>query len=274
MKRYTALLTVVGLLWISVASVAAQGSRVLLPLVLRSGESGTTPLPTVAVPTATHSAIPSSTPTATVSPTLTASPTVTTSPTRTATATMTPTATSSATATQPPSGPTVTPEPTPETVLEQLLLNGDFEDGSIHWGQVSNGYDVNLIKDDVGQYYSWGAELGGRFGAEDFLVQFTTIPSDAILAWVAFDVKMKSFESSDTPRSAMLASLIDSSGNVLASLGYYDNTMTSYLWTRKYSGDLTEYRGRIVGVAFLAVTEGLTTFYIDDVSFGVERPAM
>lgn len=274
MKRYTALLTVFGFLCISVAPVAAQGGRILLPLVLHSGESGTTPLPTVAVPTATHSTIPNSTPTATVRPAVTASPTVTTSPTRTATATVTLTATSSATATQPPSGPTVTPEPTPETVLEQLLLNGDFEDGSVHWDQVSNGYDVNLIKNDVGQFFSWGAELGGRFGAQDLLVQFATIPSDALLAWVAFDVKMKSFESSDTPRSAMLASLIDSSGNVLASLGYYNNTMTSYLWTRKYSGDLTEYRGRIVGVAFLAVTEGLTTFYIDDVSFGVERPAM
>lgn len=259
MHRSISLLLALILVIFSSMPSSAQGPALYLP-VIRDEPSPTpratntrSPTPTVrpsATTTLTHTSMPTQTPIAVSSNT----------PTRTSTAT-------------PTNAPAVTPTATTSaTVIEQLLLNGDFEQGSVHWGQTSNGIDVALIQEDVGRWSSWGAKLGGRFYAEDAIAQPVYIPTDAQLAFVGFSVKMTTFESTTESHSTLIVSLHANDTSVLSLLGSYDNTDTSYIWTRLYSGDLTPHRGQTVWVMASVQTEGLTTFYLDDFTFLVERP--
>lgn len=264
-RGWLALLAFALLLAVLAPHAQGAGGSLYLPcIVAPDGSNGApltaTPRPATKtpMPTATHTPRP----VASATPTVEASATPIRTATRTATATGTPTHTSTLTPTPPSTGtPTV----------EQLLLNGDFEQGAVYWEQASNGVGVELIQEGVGRWGSWGAELGGRFYAEDGIRQAVYIPADAQLAFVGFSVKMTTLESASEVRSVLGGGLTHSDGSVLCWLGFYDNTDTAYIWNRLYSPDLTTYRGQTIWVAAAAATEGLTTFYLDDFTFLVER---
>lgn len=222
--------------------VQGAGGDLYLPCIVAPGDSPGVP------PTATNTPRPPESATPTVRASATSTRTQT--PTRTATATRTPTT----------GGP------------QQLLLNRDFEQGAVHWEQETSGLYPDLIMEDVGRWSSWGARLGGRYNAEDSISQTVYIPADAQLAFVGFAVQMTTFEGSAPPRSTLNVSLYQGDTLFLCSLGSYDNTDATYMWRQLYSGDLTPYRGQTVTVRASVQTEGVTTFYLDDFTFLVERP--
>ena len=262
---------------VSTASGAETPAALLLPI----ARGGSGPMPRVTgtqTPTTTASCTRTPTATATCTRTTTPTPeatatlTNTSAPTNTPTITATPTQTSTPTVTSTPSRTTIPVGTSTATVLEDLLLNGDFEEGAVYWAETSNGVGVELIQEGVGRWGDWGAKLGGRFYSQDAIAQTVHIPADAQLAFVAFSVKMTTLETSTEPHSILVLALYGSDSSFLTLLGQYDNTDTAYLWTRQFSGDLAPYRGQAVIVLAGAQTEGMTTFYLDDITFVVERP--
>lgn len=155
-------------------------------------------------------------------------------------------------------------------------MNGDFEDGpGVAWGQSSTRPGAELIKPNVGHYYSWGAELGGQNNSTDGISQLVYMPSTTTFAFVSFRVKMKTWDSSTQVHDELVAVLADLGGNILAILATYDNTGYQYLWTKLYSPDLSAYRGQWLVLIVMAHCDdnwATTTFYVDDVSFLAEVP--
>ena len=210
-------------------------------------------------------------PAVSVTPTVEASVTPTRTPTRTATATRTPTPTSTSTPTSTATPILTPPAPTITPIIEELLHNGDFEQGAKYWEETSNEVGVALIQERGGRWESWGARLGGRVDAEDSIRQAVYIPAYAVYAYAGFGVKITTSESASEARSVLEVRLTGSDGSPLWHESFDNTDATSYS-THFYSPDLTAYRGQTVWVAAEATTEGLTTFYLDDFVLRVYRP--
>jgi hypothetical protein len=174
--------------------------------------------------------------------------------TPTVTATRTPTRTPTPTATLPPD-------------CQELLVNGDFEAGSLSpwgsWGDVGLGSGHNS---------AYGASLGGTNNAEGELLQWVTIPASANPVWLEFWWLAES--ASEQP------------GDAVDVIIQYDE-QADLLWTlraeeplgqwRQEALDLSAYAGLDVGVAFFVHTDAEvpSTFVLDDVSLwacGVPTP--
>ncbi len=256
---------------VSTSSVAQAPPDLLLPIV-RGGSgpmpriTGTQTPTTTASCTRTPTATATCTRTTTPTPEATATLTNTSAPTNTPTITATPTQTSTPTVTSTPSRTTIPVGTSTATVLEDLLLNGDFEEGAVYWVEPSD--DAELIQEGVGTSGSWGAKLGGRAGAEDSIVQEVDMPADAQRAFVIFWVKITNPEPTGEAHSRLSLTLSRSDASFPTSLGEYDNTDAPTDWEWRSSGDIdvTPYLGQSVRVVAAAQTEGLTTFYLDDIA--------
>jgi len=151
----------------------------------------TNPTPT---PTPTFTPTPTSTETPTATPTVTGTP-PTPTPTPTATATFPPVAFLPQIVRQPTPVPTNTPTPTPTPTLSpNLLVNGDFEQGTVGWTEYSAlGYDLIMngsfpgtVAPHSGQWAAW---LGGDDDEISYVSQLVTIQPDSVIlgywVWVA-----------------------------------------------------------------------------------------
>jgi hypothetical protein len=209
-------------------------------------------------PTGTHTPAPTSTSTRT--PTTTATPTGTAPPTHTATRTPTHTPTATPTATRATDTPTPTPTPTATLPpnCQDLLINGDFETGSLPpWG--SDG----AVWLGAGRGSAYGAWLGGADNAGGELWQVVAIPAAANLVrwefwWLA-------------------EAEIEQPGDAVVVIVQYGEEQADHLLTlravaplgqwQQAAVDLTAYAGREVAVTFFVHTDGEvpTTFRLDDV---------
>jgi len=212
----------------------------------------------------TPTSTPTATPTGTVPPT--ATPTATSTSTPTSTPTATPTGTPAATysptptPTVTPGGvtPTPTPTATPPAGCQELLVNGDFETGSLSpwdtYGAVGLG---------SGHGSTYGAWLGGVNNAEGELWQEVSIPAGASPVSLSFWWLAESGSEQPNDAVEVIIQYEAQSDHLLtlpavAPLGQWQQETL----------DLTAYAGQTVALTFLVHTDGAvpTTFRLDDVS--------
>jgi len=212
--------------------------------------------------TATHTPTRTATPTRTHTPTPT--PTRTHTPTRTPTGTVppTPTHTPTTTPTSTRVTDTPTPTPTPTTTLppncQDLLINGDFEAGSLPpWGS------AGAVWLGSGRDSLYGAWLGGADNAGGELWQVVTIPAGANpVRWEFWWLAESEIEQPD---------------DVLDVIVQYGDEQADHLLTlravaplgqwQQAAVDLTDYAGQTVSVTFFVHTDGEvpSTFRLDDI---------
>jgi CSLREA domain-containing protein len=182
-------------------------------------------------------------------------PTGTVSPVPTATPRATPTATPTPTATQPPG-------------CQELLINGDFETGSLSpwssWGNISLGSGHNS---------AYGASLGGTNNAEGELFQEATIPGGASSVGLKFWWLAESASEQPSDFVEVYVQYGDEQADLLHTLRAEEPLGQ---WQQE-ALDLSAYAGLDVGVTFLVHTDGEvpSTFRLDDVSLeacGVAAP--
>ncbi len=179
-------------------------------------------------------------PTGSPTPTSSATPTVTGSPSPTAT-------------------PTPTPTSTPPATCQELLVNGDFETGSLDpWG---HWFDVGLGQ---GHNSAHGAWLGGTDNAQGELVQGAPIPAEATSVDLAFWWLAESASGQPGDAVDVLIQYGAEQGDVLLTLRAEEPLGQ---W-RPEMIDLSAYAGMEVGLTFMVRTDGdvPTTFRVDDVS--------
>jgi CSLREA domain-containing protein len=190
-------------------------------------------------------------------------PTGTVSPVPTATATGSPSPTATPTATP-------TPSPTPTATLppgcQELLINGDFETGSLspwgNWGNVGLGSGHNS---------AYGAWLGGANNAEGELLQSVTIAAGASPVELEFWWLAES--ESEQPSDSVGVYVQYEQADLLHTLRAEEPLGQ---WQQE-ALDLSAYAGLDVGVTFFVHTDGEvpSTFRLDDVSLqacGVAPP--
>jgi parallel beta-helix repeat protein len=155
--------------------------------------------------------------------------------------------------------PTSTPTATPQPICQELLVNGDFETGSLvpwgSWGDVGLGSGHNS---------AYGASLGGTDSAEGELLQGATIPSGASPVDLAFWWLAES--GSEQPGDAV--DVVIQYGEEQADLLLTLPAEEPLGQWRQETLDLSAYAGLDAGVTFLVHTDGEvpTTFRVDDVS--------
>jgi CSLREA domain-containing protein len=193
--------------------------------------------------------------------TVTRTATATTAATPTATATSTSTGTPLPTPTRVTDTPTLTPTPT--TTLPpgcpELLLNGDFELGSLaHWfheGAVSLGPGYNSPH---------GAHLGGIDNAGGELGQEVVLPAGA--APIRWEFWWRTEAESEQPEDVLEVLLQYGTGQV-DHLRTLRAVAPLYQWQFE-ALDLTPYAGQPVAITYLVRTDGElpSAFRVDDVS--------
>ena len=155
----------------------------------------------------------------------------------------------------------------------QLIQNGGFELGTTPW-VLSGNLIWNLYNDaHLGSYYLW---LGDDTGI-DWAYQTVTIPSTSTAANLTFYYNINSSEpSSYGAYDTFSASILDASGNFLATVGNWSNlngTSHGNPYYYQQTFDLLPYRGSTIRVYFssschLSGTQ-TTNFRVDDVSVQV-----
>lgn len=154
------------------------------------------------------------------------------------------------------------------TCLE-LLVNGDFEEGSKGWSQASaGGYD--LISDFHPRTGSLGAFLGGTNQADDRLSQPIVLPAGLVSATLSFWWAIATVEPSGASFDRLTVSLRSTDGAPLADLTTIDNNAVENQWDQA-EFDLTGYGGQSLILEFHATTDAnnITDFYVDDASLVV-----
>lgn len=239
-----------------------------------------TPTPTGTVVTATPTATPTSTPTATptgtpthtatstVTPTgtvVTATPTSTGTPTRTATPTATPTRTATPTVT--PTGTVITPTPTPTRTptatatrppeCVDLLVNGNFESGSLSPWQSSGA--VGLTS---GRGSAFGVWMVAQGTASARLWQAVSLPAQANPASLSFWWLAEA--EVEQPNDRLVVFALHEGGPTALGVLYAVSPLGQWQQT---TIDLTAYAGSLQGISFVASGDAgqPTTFRLDDI---------
>ncbi|GER90409.1 hypothetical protein KDW_45710 [Dictyobacter vulcani] len=201
----------------------------------------------------------SGTPTPQPTTTPTPVPTATPTPTRTPTITPTPTAV-----------PTATPvTPTPGN---NLLINGNFEQGSTGWTESSKaGYEI--VDGTLPHTGRLGAFLCGHNNCADAIYQTVTIPNNSSSLVLSYWLRIiTSQHDSRRCYDNFSASLRTKSGTVIKVLSTKCN-INADGWVQ-YNFDVTStlanYRGQQVTLFFVGTTDQYlpTSFFVDDVIFG------
>lgn len=260
----------------------ATPTRTATPTVTPTG-TVVTPTPTstrtpTGTATPTRTATPTVTPTGTVvtpTPTSTRTPTRTATPTATPTRTATPTVTPTGTVVTPtPTGtrtPTPTPTPTPTATLPpecvDLLVNGDFESGSL-----SPWQSIGAVGLTSGRGSAFGAWMVAQGAASARLWQVVGLPAQANAASLSFWWLAESEVEQPNDRLVVFALHEDGPTPLLvlqavSPLGQWQQETI----------DLTAYAGSLQGISFIASgdAEQPTTFRLDDIHLlacGVSTP--
>ena len=156
--------------------------------------------------------------------------------------------------------PTDPTDPTPGT----SLVNGGFESGATGWTGDTWTINSDTYAAASGSKKLWLVGYGEN--RTEQVQQRITIPSGA--SSLDFKLRVDSAENTSYSRyDTLQVRLLDSSGNVLKTLGSYSNLDESSSYRAK-SLDLSAYAGRTVTLQFTATEDSSaqTSFLVDDVA--------
>ncbi len=223
----------------------------------------------VTSPPPTPTPNPSPTGTATPSPTAFPSPTASPSPTYTSTPFPSPTSTSTPV---PPPTITSTPFPTPTQPgpSNNLIQNGDFEQGPGVWQEYSaGGYElIDTTNPHSGNY---SAYLCGYSSCDDSISQDFTIPANASSLTIDYWWYGDTNHTGKSCVDKFTMTVVDSSGNAIGKVKSACNTNATRNWEEIQVDDsslLSNYAGQTVTLVFEATTSSsqrTTAFFVDDV---------
>jgi len=174
---------------------------------------------------------------------------------------------------------TITLEPTPVravdcsslgAVTDDVIVNGDFEDGDTGWTLHSSGtgamwreHDLFLSDESIqARSGSTLTRLGGYEGSMDRIWQFVTIPPDGVLTyWWRIQAPRL--------RSRLMISLLHPDGSNPVILAYYTDENVNTDWQQDCF-DLSEFVGQGYRLEFGVHNDNytMTAFDIDDVVLG------
>ncbi|MDB6057088.1 MAG: hypothetical protein JWO95_932 [Verrucomicrobiales bacterium] len=150
----------------------------------------------------------------------------------------------------------------------QLIVNGGFETGD-GTGWILDGTEVANNYPHTGLYTLW---FGGLTTWADNSYQTVTVPSSISSATLSFYYNIVSQDTSGSPNDLFTATIQDSNGTDLATVGSWSNADSdqgaggsSY---HQKTFNLFPYRGQTIRVAFASTNNAtlLTSFFLDDVS--------
>lgn len=159
---------------------------------------------------------------------------------------------------------------TPASTAKEILVNGGFESGTTAWSGTTS---------DLGAWSGQPAHGGARCAwicgngstATETLYQQVTIPSTATKATLSFWLHIDTAESGGTAYDTLLVRMLNSSGNVLKTLGSWSNVDAASGYVKK-SFDVTTLKGQTVRIHFKGAEDYSlqTSFVVDDVSLAVQ----
>lgn len=150
----------------------------------------------------------------------------------------------------------------------ELIVNGGFETGD-GTGWILDGTEVASNYPRTGAYTLW---FGGITDWWDASYQTVTIPSAVSSATLSFYYNIASEDTSSSPNDTFTATIQNSSGTVLTTVGNWSNADrdpgpgSSYYHQKTFN--LFPYRGQTIRVAFVSTNDStlLSSFFLDDVS--------
>lgn len=159
------------------------------------------------------------------------------------------------------------------TTFSQLLVNPGFESGNVGWITTSGVID-NSPSPYPARTGGWKAWLNG-YGtvSTDYAYQQITIPSNACSATLTFWLWIDSAETTTTTvYDRLQVQILDSSGNLLATLATYSNVNETSGYVQR-SFNLIGYRGQTIRIRFYGTEDFSlqTSFLIDDVAVVVTQ---
>jgi hypothetical protein len=165
---------------------------------------------------------------------------------------------------------TVTVNPATSGTGTELLVNGGFESGATSWSGTTA--DIGTWTGEAahaGTKCAWMCGTGAT--ASETLYQQVTIPSTATKATISFWLHIDTAETGSTAYDTLLVRMLNSSGNVLQTLGTWSNANAGSGYV-KQSFDVTALKGQTVRIHFKAAEDSSlqTSFVIDDVSLQVQ----
>jgi hypothetical protein len=163
--------------------------------------------------------------------------------------------------------------PAPAT---ELIINGGLESGSSSWtlsGGVSASTYAGLAHS--GTYYLW---FGGAVNENDAGYQTITIPANATAATLSFYYNINSAEGTSAAYDTFSATIRNTSGTVLATVGNWSNINkdggAGNPYYHQQTFNLLSYAGQTIRIYFSSVNDSslVTNFRVDDVSVQVTVP--
>jgi photosystem II stability/assembly factor-like uncharacterized protein len=149
----------------------------------------------------------------------------------------------------------------------ELILNGDFENGTTPWAGTTA--DISAWQNQAAHGGTRCAWLcGNGTTATEQLYQQVTIPASAASATLNFWLHIDSSETTTTTQYDKLRiQVLNSSGTLLQTLATFSNLNKASGYSLK-SFDLSAYKGQTIRVRFYATEDysKQTSFVIDDVS--------
>lgn len=157
----------------------------------------------------------------------------------------------------------------PADAQTNLIVNGGFETGiAAPW--VFNGADVaNNGFPHTGTYLLW---LGGAVNWSDSAYQTVSIPLAISSAQLSFYYNIAGADTNTTPKDTFTATIQDTNGAVLATVGNWSNANrdpgAGNPYYHQQTFDLTSYAGKTIRIAFASQNNATlsTSFFVDDVS--------
>ena len=164
----------------------------------------------------------------------------------------------------------------PGLAQTELIVNGGFESGSTGWN-LSGGAQASSYAGlaHSGSYYLW---LGGAVNESDAAYQTITIPGTATAATLSFYYNINSLEGNTVAYDTFSATIRNSSGSILATVGNWSNINQDAGPGNPYYHQLTfnllPYAGQTIRIYFSSVNDStkVTNFRVDDVSVQVTIP--
>ncbi|HZU01797.1 MAG TPA: peptidase S53, partial [Ktedonobacteraceae bacterium] len=152
-----------------------------------------------------------------------------------------------------------------------LIQNGGFEDGSAPWQESSAaGYElVDTTNPHSGNY---SAYLCGYGNCDDSIGQDFTVPNGAGKITISYWWDGETNSASQSCDDTLTASLLDSSGQVIATMKQVCNTDATGNWQQEsfdVTSKLSSYAGQTVTLVFEGQTGSFgasTAFFVDDVA--------
>lgn len=166
---------------------------------------------------------------------------------------------------------TITQSGSGGTTATNLLLNPDFESGSVNWTE-STLFTSAIITNDATKAHAgnWFAWLSGYNSAVDYIYQDVTIPADAQQPYLQFWYYIATNETTTTTAYDTIAVEIrnPADNSLLSTLATLSNLNSATGWVQSQQYDLSAYKGQTIRLRFYATTDSslTTSFRIDDVS--------